>query len=234
MLYNEIIGAGPSLVMLHGWGFSSGIFTSLVDKYKDQYQITLIDLPGHGYSDNVEGGIDEWCSEIINLIPKNSIILGWSLGGLIAIKIATRLKISKLILVASTPNFIHSDKWKYGIDIDNFINFSESIKINISKGLKRFISLQTNQKVQIKELNKLIDNFPTNPKSLNQGLKILLSTDLSRELKNLSIPVQAILGKNDALIPSKINDWYEHQKIPSTIINTGHLPFLHSDFKLSL
>jgi len=234
MLYSETIGTGPNLVMLHGWGFSSALFSRVIDKYKNQYQITLIDLPGHGRSDNVDGGIDEWCNEIINILPENPILLGWSLGGLIAINIASKSKISNLILVASTPNFIKSFNWEYGIDINNFKNFSESIQADISKGLKRFISLQTTQKSRLRELSNLIDEYPASPSSLEQGLKLLYSTDVSNELKDLSIPIQAILGKNDVLVPKKLSYWYECQGIPVTIINTGHLPFLHSDFKLSL
>jgi carboxylesterase BioH (pimeloyl-CoA synthesis) len=99
MLYNSTIGIGPDLVLLHGWGFNSELFNNLIDRYKNQYRITMIDLPGHGRSDDVSGGLDEWCDEIIKNLPDNPILLGWSLGGLLAINIATKIKISKLILV---------------------------------------------------------------------------------------------------------------------------------------
>jgi pimeloyl-[acyl-carrier protein] methyl ester esterase len=39
-------------------------------------------------------------------LPNNPILLGWSLGGLLAINIANKIKISQLILLASTPKFI--------------------------------------------------------------------------------------------------------------------------------
>jgi pimeloyl-[acyl-carrier protein] methyl ester esterase len=42
------MGIGADLVLLHGWGFNSALFSHLVDDYKNQYRITLIDLPGHG------------------------------------------------------------------------------------------------------------------------------------------------------------------------------------------
>jgi pimeloyl-[acyl-carrier protein] methyl ester esterase len=48
MLYSNTQGIGADLVLLHGWGFNSALFSHLVDDYKNQYRITLIDLPGHG------------------------------------------------------------------------------------------------------------------------------------------------------------------------------------------
>jgi len=55
MLYSSTTGTGPDLVLLHGWGFNSELFNDLIDRYKNQYRITMIDLPGHGRSDDVSG-----------------------------------------------------------------------------------------------------------------------------------------------------------------------------------
>ena len=234
MLYSSTIGTGPDLLLLHGWGFNSELFNNLVDQYKDQYRITKIDLPGHGRSDDVDGGLNEWCDEIIKILPKNPILLGWSLGGLLAINIATKIKISKLILVASTPKFVQSKDWPYGIDAVNFKLFSDALQFNLSKGLKRFVSLQTQDKSQLKALNQSVDKFPASTKALNQGLEILLGTDLTHEFTQLNVPTQVILGDRDTLVPIEINEWYQLQQIPIRILHTGHLPFLDTSFKLNL
>jgi carboxylesterase BioH (pimeloyl-CoA synthesis) len=232
MLYSSTIGSGPDLVLLHGWGFNSELFNDLIDQYKNQYRITKIDLPGHGRSDNVDGGLNEWCNEIIKILPNNPILLGWSLGGLLAIKIATQIKISELILVASTPNFVQNSDWKYGINEDNFLQFSDTLELNLSKGLKRFVGLQTQDKVQLKMLNQSIDEFPATTIALNQGLEILLTTDLLDEFSQLQIPIKVALGDHDTLVPYRISNWYDKAKIKTQVLNTGHLPFLHKDFTL--
>ncbi|MEO1939697.1 alpha/beta fold hydrolase [Candidatus Thioglobus sp.] len=232
MLYSSTIGSGPDLVLLHGWGFNSELFNDLIDQYKNQYRITKIDLPGHGRSDNVDGGLNEWCNEIIKILPNNPILLGWSLGGLLAIKIATQIKISELILVASTPNFVQNSDWKYGINEDNFLQFSDTLELNLSKGLKRFVGLQTQDKVQLKMLNQSIDKFPATTIALNQGLEILLTTDLLDEFSQLQIPIKVALGDHDTLVPYRISNWYDKAKIKTQVLNTGHLPFLHKDFTL--
>ena len=232
MLYSRTIGTGPDLVLLHGWGFNSELFNDLIEQYKGQYRITVVDLPGHGRSNDIDGGLDKWCDEIIKTLPKNPILLGWSLGGLLAIKIATKITISQLILVASTPNFIQANDWPCGIDDNNFRQFSDALELNLSKGLKRFVSLQTQDKDQLKTLNQSIDKFPASAKALNQGLEILLTTDLVDELNQLKIPMEVILGNHDTLIPYRISNWYDKAKIKTQVLNAGHLPFLHKDFTL--
>jgi pimeloyl-ACP methyl ester carboxylesterase len=52
------VGQGQTLVLLHGWGFNSELFNTLIEQYKNQYRITVIDLPGHGRSDEVKGGVN--------------------------------------------------------------------------------------------------------------------------------------------------------------------------------
>jgi len=232
MLYSSTIGTGPDLVLLHGWGFNSELFNDLIDQYKNEYRITKIDLPGHGRSDEVAGGITEWCDEIIKILPDNPILLGWSLGGLLAINIATKIKISKLILVASTPKFVKSEDWLYGIDENNFHQFSDALQLDLTKGLKRFVSLQTQDKNQLKALNQSIEKFPASTKALNQGLEILLTTDLVDEFNQLKIPIKVILGNHDTLVPYRISNWYDKAKLKTQVLNTGHLPFLHNDFTL--
>ncbi len=232
MLYSKTVGNGPELVLLHGWGFNSELFNNLIIKHQDQYRITKIDLPGHGRSDDVDGGLNEWCDAIIKILPKNPILLGWSLGGLLAINIASKIKTSKLILVASTPSFVQSDNWNYGIDKNNFEQFSNTLQLNLSKGLRRFVSLQTQDKSQLKSLNKYIDQYPATTKSLNQGLEILLLSDLTQLLLNLSTPIKAILGEKDTLVPNRISQWYTQENITVQQLNTGHIPFLDNDFLL--
>mgnify|MGYP001593069024 CR=1 FL=1 len=232
MLYSNTIGKGKDLVLLHGWGFNSALFNQLIEQYKNQYRITTIDLPGHGKSDNVDGGLEQWSEEIIKILPQNPILLGWSLGGLLAINIANKVPVSELILVASTPKFVQSNDWQYGIKQANFKQFSDTLQLNPSKGLKRFVSLQTRDKSQLKSLNQSIDQYPASMQSLNQGLTILLSSDLINQLSCLSLPIKVILGRKDTLVPMQIEQWYLAKNISVQLLNTGHLPFLDKEFSL--
>ena len=232
MLWHKTIGNGPSLVLLHGWAFNSDIFQSLVDKYKTNYRITVIDLPGHGRSNDVDGNIESWCNELIKLIPEQSILLGWSLGGLLSTYIASQIEISKLILVAASPCLINNENWHYGINIEVFNQFAINLKNDSTKSLKRFVSLQSKDKSQLQELYKSIQKYPASNNALNNGLEIIINSDLRNIYKDITVSKTTILGSLDTLIPVKIQQWYEAVGSQTSIIHSGHLPFIDKDFKL--
>ena len=232
MLWHKTIGDGPSLVLLHGWAFNSDIFQSLIDKYKANYRITVIDLPGHGRSRDIDGNIESWCNELTKIIPEQSILLGWSLGGLLSTYIASQIEISKLILVAATPCLINNENWNYGISSEVFDQFAINLKNDSTKSLKRFVSLQSKDKSQLQELYKSIQKYPPSYSALNNGLEIIINSDLRDIYKDIAVPKTTILGSLDTLVPVKIKEWYEAVGSQTSIICSGHLPFIDKDFKL--
>ena len=232
MLWHKTVGYGPSLVLLHGWAFNSDIFQSLIDKYKANYRITVIDLPGHGRSRDIDGDIESWCNELTKIIPEKSILLGWSLGGLLSTYIASQIEISKLILVAATPCLINNENWNYGISSEVFDQFAINLKNDSTKSLKRFVSLQSKDKSQLQQLYKSIQKYPASHSALNTGLEIIINSDLRDIYKDIEVPKTTILGSLDTLVPVKIKEWYEAVGSQTSIIRSGHLPFIDKDFKL--
>ena len=232
MLWHKTIGKGPNLVLLHGWAFNSDIFLNLINKYKNNYCITVIDLPGHGRSPNIDGDLESWCNEIIKLIPEKSILLGWSLGGLLSTFIANQIKVNELILVATSPCLVNNNNWKFGIESQVFNQFVKNLKSDSTKTLKRFVSLQSNDKSQIYSLHQSIQKYPASQSALDIGLKIILNSDLRDTYKAISIPKKSILGSLDTLVPVKIQDWYVATGSKTHILRSGHLPFLDNDFKI--
>ena len=232
MLWHKTIGKGPNLVLLHGWAFNSDIFLNLINKYKNNYCITVIDLPGHGRSPNIDGDLESWCNEIIKLIPEKSILLGWSLGGLLSTFIANQIKVNELILVATSPCLVNNNNWKFGIESQVFNQFVKNLKSDSTKTLKRFVSLQSNDKAQIYALHQSIQKYPASQSALDIGLEIILNSDLRDNYKNISIPKKSILGSLDTLVPVKIQDWYDANGSKTHVLRSGHLPFLDNDFKI--
>ena len=232
MLWHKTIGKGPNLVLLHGWAFNSDIFLNLINKYKNNYCITVIDLPGHGRSPNIDGDLESWCNEIIKLIPEKSILLGWSLGGLLSTFIANQIKVNELILVATSPCLVNNNNWKFGIESQVFNQFVKNLKSDSTKTLKRFVSLQSNDKSQIHSLHQSIQKYPASQSALDIGLKIILNSDLRDTYKAISIPKKSILGSLDTLVPVKIQDWYDANGSKTHVLRSGHLPFLDNDFKI--
>ena len=44
----EVAGAGPPLVLLHGWAMHGGVFVPLVECLRACFTLHVVDLPGHG------------------------------------------------------------------------------------------------------------------------------------------------------------------------------------------
>ena len=77
-LHVEIRGRGRPLVLLHGWGFDSGIWTDLAERLSRSREVHLVDLPGHGRSrDRALGSLNGLVDEVARAIPDGAIVAGW-------------------------------------------------------------------------------------------------------------------------------------------------------------
>ncbi|MXS81486.1 pimeloyl-[acyl-carrier protein] methyl ester esterase, partial [Nitrosomonas sp. GH22] len=45
-IHIKIIGAGPDLVMLHGWAMHSGVWEGVIGSLSHRFRLHCVDLPG--------------------------------------------------------------------------------------------------------------------------------------------------------------------------------------------
>lgn len=237
----EIIGQGQPLVMLHGWGMHSGVWQSLIKKLSAQYMLYLIDLPGMGNSRPVEPyHLHALADEVAQVIPGVSDVLGWSLGGLVAQRIALNQpdRIRRLILVGSTPCFVNKADWNVGIDSVNFESFAEAVNSDYKATILQFLTLQCmkadDARSTLKQLRASFETRPTPTQTtLQRALQVLLETDLRDEVSNIRKPTLLIHGDRDTLAPVQAAHWMM-QQLPQgflrVISGSAHAPFLsHSE-----
>jgi pimeloyl-ACP methyl ester carboxylesterase len=110
-LHVEVSGTGPDLVLLHGWGLNVRVWDGLVEELRDHFRMIAIDLPGHGRSRASSGqgtpAEQAWLiHQALSSVSDRYSLLGWSLGGQIALDLAAAMpwQIEKLVLVAI---FVH-------------------------------------------------------------------------------------------------------------------------------
>ncbi len=114
-----------------------------------------------------------------------------------------------------------------------FNDFSNNLKDDYKKTLKRFLSLQTRgsdlAREDLRELNnKLNERGEPNIKALENGLRILSETDLRSESEN-KIPAMIVLGEKDTLVPLSVKNEFEKMfpNLEQLILEkTGHAPFI--------
>jgi len=235
---NAIKTSKQSLVLLHGWGVNSAIFEPLVTQLCDEFNVTCLDLPGFGDKADdypVSYTLDNIAAIVANLIPENSIVAGWSLGGLVATKVALKHpeKVDKLIHIASSPCFVAKDQWP-GIKPDVLSMFHQQLEANISKTLSGFLKLQAMGSPHVREdirlIQQLVEQKPQPSKFvLDKGLDILESCDLREHLSQLKQPLLRVYGKLDSLVPHKAIDIID-QLVPNSdsivLAKASHAPFI--------
>ena len=209
-LYRETTGAGPDLALLHGWGLHGGLFAELAAALAPRFRVHVVDLPGHGRSPWSKGAADleGLARKVAEHLPDSCTLLGWSLGGLVALRVATLFpeRVPGLVLVATTPCFRKRRDWPHGQD-DTLIE-------RVAKGLARgwrgtindFLSLQVRgDERQLETLRSLKGSVfahgEPSSAALVAGLEILRSVDARGELGAVKARSLVISGAYDRLTP---------------------------------
>ncbi|WP_313956228.1 alpha/beta fold hydrolase [Mesorhizobium amorphae] len=107
-LFTHEQGTGPTIVLLHGFGGSHGVWTEIGSQLADAAEIIAYDLPGHGASLEVEGARSpKRMAEAVlaDLVERNADhvhLVGHSMGGAVATLIALSApeRIASLTLLA--------------------------------------------------------------------------------------------------------------------------------------
>ncbi len=230
-------GRGPVLVLLHGWGLHSAVWDSVLPQLQEHYSVTCIDLPGHGLSDlSVNLGNLEAVSRALHgLIPSSARIVGWSLGGLIALDYALRYPTNarRLILVASTPRFVSASDWKHATPPEILTQFSVTLEQDYRTTLNRFLALQVRSaegaQCALRHLRRILLASPPQRSALRAGLELLRQTDLRDRLPYLDCPTRLIMGERDTLVPPGCAQETVRRLLDGAfhiIRGAGHAPFL--------
>ena len=210
-LYVEVNGNGPDLVLLHGWGLNVRVWDGLVEELRDRFRMIAVDLPGHGRSPWSPGrntpAEQAWLlHSTLAPISNRYFLLGWSLGGQIALDLAAAMpaQIDKLVLVATTPRFTVAPDWPYGMKADAIAKMATQLRENYQQTVRDFLDLQVRGSLEgasvIEQLRKaLFVHGEAKPEALESGLGTLATSDLRPTLPHVRTPTLVIAGQNDRI-----------------------------------
>ena len=199
-----------NIALLPGWGFSVNILQGLADRLSEKYHVTLIE-----HDD----------TNLLARLPSHAILIGWSLGGLLAIKLAHQYpdRFSKVIAIATNPCFIANHNWP-GVSPENFMEFEKKLENNPEKLLREFALLQV-KRPDYAGIKQFMCHLPLPPLDP-------LKQDLREIVKYFNKPLLFILSNDDKLVPSEIGEKIKllNPQIKINMIHqASHIPFL---FKL--
>lgn len=238
LLHVETEGAGPDLVLLHGWGLHGGVWESALPRLVASFRVTRVDLPGHGLSREVpmSGVLSEAAGGALAAVPEGAVWLGWSLGGLIAQRAALDAprRLRGLILANTTPRFVTAPDWPDAMPPEQLQEFAAGLSQDYKETLRRFLSLQVRgdeaARSALRQLREtLFARGEPDDGSLAMGLELLRTSDLRTELARIALPTLVIGGGYDRLTPPGASAALA-QAIPGArlhlIPKSAHAPFL--------
>lgn len=166
------------LVFLPGWGYRSSVFTAMLPYFSD-LRVRCMDLP---LTDEIQDG---------------KILVGWSLGGLIAMTLCAQYpdRYQQLILLSCAPKFPN----------DHAADFMSMAENDMTQTLQHFIKLTSFPSRSARQYFAAhADDMNSRP-SLHDELAFLFDTDMRETLASLKLPILSLHGSRDAVLPASAN-----------------------------
>lgn len=189
------------IVLLNGWSMSDEVWEpllSILQPLSDVYILTVTEYqPLHLL-----------CDTLVSQLPERSILLGWSLGGMIATHIAAHFpqRVEALMTLASNAQFVADAEWKEGMAQEVFATFYQSWKNKPQKTRQRFLRLVTQGDEGMREQyqNLIALEHSDNLSHALLGLTLLRDIQNQSAIVHIRCPVLQGYGDSDALVPASV------------------------------
>lgn len=220
------------LLLINGWSANAAFWSEFASDLSNQFSFQVIDV-------DQSKTPDQWVQIIDRQVTENTLLMGWSLGGLLAIYYAS-ISVKKnlgLITLQTNPCFIARREWPNAMMENEFQSLYQLV-LNLDtndsklKFIRKFSHLLVQGSARHKvdrchlkvlfTLNKLADRD-----ALLSGLNLLRGLDVRKALTSVDIPCLHIFGQKDVLVPVELIDDLrqlvpEHQVVMNN--EMAHLP----------
>ena len=226
------------LTLLHGFALHSGVWGDWLAGLAPFVEPRAIELPGHGGRswDPRIADLAGLARAVSGAIPPGSLVLGWSLGGMVALELARQrmVDLGGLILIATTPRFVAEADWPHGIDPGVLEAFARGVRDDYERTVQDLLSLQVlgaaDRRSTLRALRDGVRSRPApDPRALEVCLDILRGADLRAALGGIGLETLVITGERDRLVHPGAGAVLA-AALPRArlrcIAGSGHAPFL--------
>ncbi len=226
----------PPLMLLHGWGHSRQCWQALLPDLVRRQDIYNLDLPGFGANADWQlPELEDALALMAELLPDRCILIGWSLGGHLALRLAARQphRIAGVITLATNLRFVADPAWPHAMPPATFRDFAQAFDSDPTATLKRFCGLQAQGDSQRKTLLRDLREqcaapAPGQLAQWQAALDWLAQMDHRQELGEVTAPLLHLFGEEDALVPAPAAQALGQVSSGRivTIAGSGHAPHL--------
>ncbi|MCF6094286.1 alpha/beta hydrolase [Microaerobacter geothermalis] len=232
----------PQIIMLPGWGMEASVWGLFQDKLSKYFDLSFIEWRGVSSLTCFRERVIQQIETKIEAENKSSLILlGWSLGSLVAFEIATRYPsiINRLIILGGTSRFIKDESEQYHVGWHR--RMVERMKFQLQRDKQKCLSAFYQSMFSSGEqergdherfLRIVKEKFcGDDTTSLLVGLDYLIQIDLRDKLKLIQAPLLLIHGEDDRICPvsavQHISGVVKGSEI-KILSGVGHVPFFTS------
>ena len=204
-------GEGPDFILLHGWAMNRYCWYQLSSLLPEIYNTIRVDLPGHhegcgsSFSFTRE---EELITELSNLTEEGATWLGWSLGGLLAQRVAQAYphKVERLICISSAACYLQKEGWPEGVSEKDFNDYLKIFNAEDSMAIEHFLDLQVVGSERASDTLKGLKVFASRnyeTEELAAALELLRKQDMREAIPHYQFPTLFIGGSADKLVSEK-------------------------------
>ena len=194
-------GRGPALMLMHGIGGSSKTWEEQYRAFAASHRVIGWDAPGFGGSDPApEQAADCWADEAMGLLDRlgveTAVLLGHSMGGIIAPRVAARHpgRIARLVLSGTRAGFVGALGWEERLREFDTLTPEE-------RGRTRAAGMAApGASADVLARLALIAGEVTR-EAFAGGVAVLNGTDNRAILRTLDLPALVLCGMEDGIAP---------------------------------
>jgi pimeloyl-ACP methyl ester carboxylesterase len=118
------MGGGRPIVLIHGWGTNSSLWSRVADRLSPELHVLGVDLRGFGHSPAPAEGPSAFAQDLRELIDarglEDALLVGWSMGGLVALDYLERFGshgLAGVAIVDVSPRAREAPDWPVGVAV---------------------------------------------------------------------------------------------------------------------
>jgi pimeloyl-[acyl-carrier protein] methyl ester esterase len=212
-----------TLVLFHGWGTDGRIWPRQKEAWEGRLPVLTPDLARWEPA---------WVADYLRALPlKETVVVGWSLGGMLLLEALPQLPVSPaaLVLVGAAVSFCRRQDYPWGQPPAAVRAMRRTLKEDPEKVLRQFaLSCLAPGEEAFREQAAALFKPAIKAAQLATGLDYLLNLDLRERLRPCTGPTAIIQGEADGIV-DRAQGEYLHRQLPGSRLHVlrgaGHLPF---------
>ena len=233
-------GAGPAIVLVHGWKGSSRVWDRTVTALAADFHVVAYDLRGMGQSSKPDCRYDfDLHADDLGLVIgslglEDVTLVGWSMGCSVSLQYMARggAGVARLVLVNGPIRLTRTDEFPWSMSEAELARYVDAVATSWPEAEREFQRAAFHRPIDV------VVDWMTSI-ALQTPLDVVLETVRAQALldhrdvvRTLLVPVLAIYGRYDPYYPVELAAWIAATARHGEALvmeQSAHLPFLEAD-----